>query len=204
MKFALKYPNVKAGEVTDKDTLLVSSHEEPCVECGEPTRFIDYCGESYLCSEECSYKHWTEISVACNTPDEPDDIPKRGSVVLVEPGKPAVVVMMELSLENLQKTVSGMIQAVYPWEDPVALICNDEGKLFGLPLNRALTDEGGNVYDIIAGTFLICGLSNDNFFAGLSDELTKVYSEKFRNVQTFVQRADGSVAVIVHHVVEGK
>lgn len=203
MKFSEKYPNTKPGDVTDKDTLLVSDHEEPCVECGELTRFIDYCGESYLCSEECSYKHWTEISAACNAADESDDIPERGSIVLVEPGKPARIVTMELSLENLQKTVGGMIQAIYPWNDPVALICNDEGKLLGMPLNRTLTDEDGNVYDIVAGTFLICGLSTDNF-AGLSEELAKLYSEKFRDAQTFVQRPDGSVAVIAHHVVEGK
>jgi len=31
----------------------------------------------------------------------------------------------------------------------VALICNDEGKLQGLPLNRGLRDERGELYDII-------------------------------------------------------
>ncbi len=40
--------------------------------------------------------------------------------------------------ETLQAAVGGDIQAVYPYEDPVALICNEEGKLMGLPLNRAL------------------------------------------------------------------
>lgn len=121
----------------------------------------------------------------------------------MEPGKPARIVTMELSLENLQKTVGGMIQAVYPWDDPVALICNDEGKILEMPLNRALADEDGNVYDIVAGTFLICGLGEDNF-AGLSDELAKLYLEKFLDVQTFIRRPDGSVAVIVHHTVEGE
>ena len=38
-------------------------------------------------------------------------------------------------------------RALYPWEDPVALICNDEGRCLG-PLNRVLGD-----YEIIAGTF---------------------------------------------------
>ena len=45
--------------------------------------------------------------------------------------------------EILQAAVGGDIQAVYPYEDPVALICNEEGKLLGLPLNRALFDDDG-------------------------------------------------------------
>ena len=48
------------------------------------------------------------------------------------------------TLEAMQKVVDGYIQAVYPFEEPVALICNEEGKLNGLPLNRALWDEDGN------------------------------------------------------------
>ncbi len=40
----------------------------------------------------------------------------------------------------------------------MALICNEEGKFLGLPLNRALRDDAGEVYDIIAGNFLITGL----------------------------------------------
>lgn len=59
------------------------------------------------------------------------------------------------TLEAMQKVVGGYIQAVYPFEEPVALICNEEGKLNGLPLNRALWDEDGNLYDIISGTFFL-------------------------------------------------
>ena len=33
----------------------------------------------------------------------------------------------------MQAIVGGQIQALYPWEDSVALICNDEGKLLRLP-----------------------------------------------------------------------
>ena len=69
-------------------------------------------------------------------------------------------------------------------EDPIALICNDEGKLFGLPLNRPLFDEDGNLYDIIAGTFFVVGLSDDDF-ASLSPELTQKYSDRFKTVYLF-------------------
>ena len=74
-------------------------------------------------------------------------------VVLVEPGKAARVAEIDGSLEGMQKTVGGYIQAVYPFEETVCLVCNEEGKLQGLPLNRALRDEDNRIYDIVAGTF---------------------------------------------------
>jgi len=76
-------------------------------------------------------------------------------VVLVEPGKAARVAEIDGSLEGMQKTVSGYIQAVYPFEETVCLVCNEEGKLQGLPLNRALRDEDNRIYDIVAGTFCV-------------------------------------------------
>ena len=67
---------------------------------------------------------------------------------LVEPGKAPYETEIEGGLESLQKAVGGSIQAVYPYDDPVALICNEEGKLMGLPLNRSLTDDNGEIYDL--------------------------------------------------------
>ena len=51
--------------------------------------------------------------------------------------------------ESLQHEVGGYIEAIYPCEDPVALVCNEEGKLEGLPLNRALRDEDGDIYSFL-------------------------------------------------------
>ena len=43
------------------------------------------------------------------------------------------------SLKALQQAVGGSIGASYPFaDDPVAVVYNDDGKLMGLPLNRAL------------------------------------------------------------------
>ena len=42
-------------------------------------------------------------------------------------------------------------------------VCNEEGKLEGLPLNRALRDEDGDIYDVVAGTFMVVGLTDDSF-----------------------------------------
>ena len=77
-------------------------------------------------------------------------------IIVVEPQKKPVVREIDSGLESMQKVVGGSIEAVYPFEEPVALICNDEGKLLNLPLNRALRDENGTVYDIISGTFFLC------------------------------------------------
>lgn len=119
-------------------------------------------------------------------------------VVLVEPEKPARIAEMDLSLESMQSTVGGLIQAIYPWEDEVALVCNDEGKILELPPNRALTDENGAVYDIVCGTFFICGLTEDNF-GSLSAELAEKYLEKFRNYQTFTRDHDGKLLIVEFH-----
>lgn len=76
-------------------------------------------------------------------------------ILLVEPGKEPVLKEIDGSLKSMQEAVGGTIQVLYPFEKPVALICNDEGKLLGLPLNRALRDSEGQIYDIVAGTFFL-------------------------------------------------
>ena len=115
-------------------------------------------------------------------------------VLVVEPGKRPVVREIETGLDPLQKTVGGLIEAVYPFEEPVAIICNEEGKLLELPLNRALLDENGRVYDIIAGTFLVIGLTEDNF-GSLDDALLEQFQTRFRQPETFVY-VNGQLKVI--------
>ena len=68
------------------------------------------------------------------------------AVLIVEPGKEPYVKEIDSNLKSLQHEVGGYIEAIYPYEDPVALVCNEEGKLEGLPLNRALRDEDGDIY----------------------------------------------------------
>ena len=109
------------------------------------------------------------------------------TVLLIEPEEHPKVVTIGTGLEALQKAVDGWIEAVYPFEDPVALIVNEEGKLNGLPLNRALIDEdSGDIYDIIAGKFLITGIADDNF-GSLNDTQIKKFSEKFQHPESFMR-----------------
>ena len=80
---------------------------------------------------------------------------------------------IDSGLESLQHEVGGCIEASYPYEDPVALVCNEEGKLEGLPLNRALRDEDGDIYDVVAGTFMVFVLSDDSFGSLTLDHMHK-------------------------------
>jgi hypothetical protein len=87
-------------------------------------------------------------------------------------------------LHSLQQEVGGYIEATYPYEDLVGLVCNEEGKLDGLPLNRAIYGVNGEMIDIIAGTFLIVGLSEDNF-TSLPGELADKYAQLFESPEIF-------------------
>lgn len=124
------------------------------------------------------------------------------NVLMVEPGKAPHSVEIDGSLESLQAAVGGDIQAVYPYPDPVALVCHEEGKLIGLPLNRALRDEDNRIYDIIAGNFLIVGLGEEDF-TSLSPELTEKYAEQFRNPEDFLRIA-GKIVVLKQPLPEEK
>ena len=84
-------------------------------------------------------------------------------VLIVDPMKTPYVKDIGEELADLQEEVGGFIEAVYPFRDEAAIICNEEGKLLGLPLNRGLTGEDGTLCDIVAGTFLVTGLTEDGF-----------------------------------------
>ena len=67
------------------------------------------------------------------------------SVLEIAPGQYPKQIVIDNDLKALQQAVDGPIAASYPFEDPVAIVYNDEGKLTGLPLNRALRDEHGQM-----------------------------------------------------------
>ena len=77
------------------------------------------------------------------------------TVVACYPGKTAQVIDIDGSLESMQQFVGGNIEALYFFDDPVAIICNEEGKIDRLPLNRALYTEDGKMVDIACGNIMI-------------------------------------------------
>ncbi len=108
------------------------------------------------------------------------------TIIAVEPGKKPYVAEIPHTLESLQKEVSGDIQAIYPYEDAVSIICAESGKLMGMPFNRALRDEDGHIYDVLVGKFLIVGLAEDNF-TSIPEELTTKYMEIFDTPEQLVK-----------------
>ena len=71
-------------------------------------------------------------------------------------------------------------------------VCNEEGKMNGLPLNRGITDENGHLKDIIAGDFFICyaPIESERFLS-MPPELEEKYLEKFKLPEMFFRTKDG-------------
>lgn len=107
-------------------------------------------------------------------------------IIVVEPQMKPTIRHINGSLVSMQDVVDGTIQAMYPYDDAVALVANDEGKVLGLPMNRALRDDDGAVYDIVHGTFFICGLSEDSF-ASLTDEQLHRFMRIYATPELFLR-----------------
>lgn len=116
------------------------------------------------------------------------------TVLAVLPGKAPERMDLDGSLESMQKFVGGTIQAVYPFSDPVAIVCNDDGKLAELEYNRALWDDNGNVYDILCGPFFVCGLGVEDF-ASLPENLLRKYAQRFRHPELFLKIGESLMVV---------
>ncbi len=110
--------------------------------------------------------------------------PEKLTVLVVEPMKEPYVKEIAPGLHALQAEVGGDIAASYPFDDPVGLVLNDEGKFIGLDLNRSLRDEHGEIYDIVAGTFLVVGLGPENFVS-LPPDMIQKYTEQFKRPELF-------------------
>lgn len=107
-------------------------------------------------------------------------------VLVVEPERRPEVKEIDGSLKSMQEIVGGWIQALFPFDEPLALVCNDEGKLINLPANRGLRDKNGQIYDIVCGTFFLCGAPADSdHFTSLTPEQIKRYQERFYTPEMF-------------------
>lgn len=117
-------------------------------------------------------------------------------VLVVEPQKPCRVQEVE-SLADMQQLVGGDIEAVYPFQELVAVVCNADGKALGLPMNRPLLDKDYLPYDIIRGTFFVAGLGQEDFIS-LTDEQIQRYKSLYDNMQILpVRTAAGEQGRIV-------
>ena len=117
-------------------------------------------------------------------------------ILVVEPDEKPYLAEHDFSdYKNLQRLIGSPFSATYPFADPVAIVHHDEGKLNGMPLNRALFDESGCVYDIVAGTFAVVGLGTEDF-CGLTPALAERYIERFAAPEQFaLLRGEQIVAI---------
>lgn len=112
-------------------------------------------------------------------------------VILCRAGEKAETIEMEDSLEAMQKMVGGRIEEYMPWEEEVAIVCNEEGKMIGLPLNRGIEDDEGRLQDIIAGDFFICYAPIEcEKFLSMPPELEEKYLKKFEAPERFFREGD--------------
>lgn len=95
----------------------------------------------------------------------------RIKVVIFEPGKPGRIDYIPNKLQNMQRVVGGHIETVHLCRDAV-IVCNEEGRLQGLPENRlgicgtffVARDDGGEELvsltreqaDFLTGQFVAC------------------------------------------------
>ena len=119
------------------------------------------------------------------------------SVLLVEPNKYPKMIEIDDTLEAMQAVVEGDIEEYMPFEDEVAIICNEEGKVQGLPPNRAIYGESSReMQDIICGKFFIAYAPFDSEkFQSLPPDLAEKYREKFKYPERFMRAGNEIVAV---------
>lgn len=91
-------------------------------------------------------------------------------ILIVEPNKEPYKKKIPHTLEDMQRVVGGLIEFV-ELEYNVDLICNEEGKIYNLPMNRAIQN------DIVAGTFFIAGQHN-----GETISLSKKQIKRYKNI----------------------
>lgn len=116
------------------------------------------------------------------------------TILMIEPGKTPYSKTIDSGLRSLQQEVGGYIQAVYPFDDPVAIVCCETGKLDQMPFNRGLRDDDGHLYDYIAGNFMIVGLGEEDF-TSLSPEYLEKYGKIYEQPE-ILSFKNGEVQVL--------
>ena len=136
----------------------------------------------------CEEKGFTEVLF-----DEKLIKDEKITVVYLKPDEIAQVVELDNTLSSLQNAVGGYIQTFYGIDYPCCIVCNDEAKINGMSLNRAIR-QNGKIIDIIAGPFFICDCSTPNF-KSLSPEQIDFYMRKFKYPELFFKSGDEILAI---------
>jgi hypothetical protein len=92
----------------------------------------------------------------------------------LEPGKPAYEAEISDSLRAFQQAAGGNIEVFCPFDDNAVIVCNEAGKINGLPHNRTVHGEP------MVGNFVIVGDDGEGNFCPLTDEQTQKYLAEFQ------------------------
>ena len=183
----MKEFDIKIKETLEKTVTVEAESRE---EAEEMVRQSYFDGEHILDAD-----NFTEVDFSVDAEREVQlEEPEKLDVLLVKPGMYPQQVQIDSGLAALQQAVEGDIEAAYYFEEPVAVIVNEEGKLNGSELNRAICDQDGNIVDLIAGNFLVVGLGEENF-CSLSPELMQKFEEKFHQPEMFVRMGKSVMAL---------
>lgn len=112
-------------------------------------------------------------------------------ILIVEPDRHPRIAEIPHTLKAMQQTVGGYIEITYPWSDPIALVCDEEGLLKQLPFNR-LVAPGSAIF----GTFFLCGIGEEEL-TDLPEELADKYMRMLYNPEVLVRTNTGYVALPV-------
>ena len=145
---------------------------------GNPDLGINASNEDYLKIHNTDREYYPLSNFSADGIEIIPEKEKMITVLLVEPMKYPEVVKIHNELEGLQAVVGGLIEPIYPFDDPVALVGNGESKLLGMAPNRLLKDKNGAPYDILCGPFFICGIGQEDFIS-LKPEYIEKYTKMF-------------------------
>ena len=129
-------------------------------------------------------------------------------VLLLKPGELAEIAEIEDNLESMQRLVEGNIEEYMPFEDAsdprtgdCAIVCNEEGKMLGMELNRGIFDQNGRLQEIIAGPFFICYAPVESErFLSMPPDLEEKMRKKFELPEQFYVSENGIRSKKMHPV----
>ena len=119
-----------------------------------------------------------------------DDQPKAMQILVVEPRKAPC--LREVEESDFHSILGGDYSVTHPFGPEVAVLCREDGRESGLEWNRALYNGRGQVYDVIAGTFLVAGMDGDKI-TSLPDDLANKYNRRFQTIEVYAQVGDRTV-----------
>ena len=103
------------------------------------------------------------------------------TVLVVEPGYAPYEKTIPHELHAMQEIVGGLITVIYPYEEPIGIVANDEGLLLNMDFNRSV--EGG--YGGIFGPFFVCGLTEESFCSLPSDQMER-FKKRFHKAEILI------------------